>query len=406
VGLCAVAWGGCAVGQTGSSALTDNGTSVNGYVISNAGGTVEYWARYGLTTSYGSETAHATITTQKNVLQPVEIEIAGLARSTTYHFQLCANDGHQSGGPGCGDDASFTTESFTCGEPITTSVRLTGRVFCESKTPLVVGADGIDINLAGNRVDTPTGSGGGSDAVRNDGFDDVTIRNGSLTGATRLTGASGNLIRKVHATGGSDVIHIEGGAGNAVRASTIDARGSGVAADSDDLIVANNHITAALGAGIRILGDRFRVANNELRITGSPFTAAIELTGSNGQALGNDISGPWRAGGLVLLGGANNVLGENTVSGTGGLQGTLPANAGDGIFVGGFTYGTLLRSNLVHDNTGDGIEVQATNARLRDNSATVNGDFGIDAAAGVTDLGGNFASGNGNPLQCRNVFCS
>jgi hypothetical protein len=64
------------------------------------------------------------------------------------------------------------------------------------------------------------------------------------------------------------------------------------------------------------------------------------------------------------------------------------------------------RPNLVHDNTGDGIEVQATNARLRDNSATVNGDFGIDAAAGVTDLGGNFASGNGNPLQCRNVFCS
>jgi hypothetical protein len=29
----------------------------------------------------------------------------------------------------------------------------------------------------------------------------------------------------------------------------------------------------------------------------------------------------------------------------------------------------------------------------------------IDAAAGVTDLGGNVASGNGNPLQCRNVFC-
>jgi hypothetical protein len=25
--------------------------------------------------------------------------------------------------------------------------------------------------------------------------------------------------------------------------------------------------------------------------------------------------------------------------------------------------------------------------------------------AGVTDLGGNTATGNGNPLQCRNVFC-
>jgi hypothetical protein len=33
------------------------------------------------------------------------------------------------------------------------------------------------------------------------------------------------------------------------------------------------------------------------------------------------------------------------------------------------------------------------------------GDFGIDAEPGRTDLGGNSASGNGNPLQCRNVFC-
>ena len=39
------------------------------------------------------------------------------------------------------------------------------------------------------------------------------------------------------------------------------------------------------------------------------------------------------------------------------------------------------------------------------NTASTNGDFGIDAAAGVTDLGGNTGSGNGNPLQCRNVFC-
>ena len=39
------------------------------------------------------------------------------------------------------------------------------------------------------------------------------------------------------------------------------------------------------------------------------------------------------------------------------------------------------------------------------NTANNNGDFGIDAAAGVTDLGGNYEFGNGNPLQCRNVFC-
>lgn len=32
--------------------------------------------------------------------------------------------------------------------------------------------------------------------------------------------------------------------------------------------------------------------------------------------------------------------------------------------------------------------------------------LGINAVAGVTDLGGNRAHGNGDPLQCRNVFCA
>src|SRR5207253_2284237 len=34
-----------------------------------------------------------------------------------------------------------------------------------------------------------------------------------------------------------------------------------------------------------------------------------------------------------------------------------------------------------------------------------NVDFGIVAVLGVTDGGGNLANGNGNPLQCLNVFC-
>jgi hypothetical protein len=38
-------------------------------------------------------------------------------------------------------------------------------------------------------------------------------------------------------------------------------------------------------------------------------------------------------------------------------------------------------------------------------SFDVHGDLGIEAVAGVTDGGGNKVSGNGNPLQCTNVFC-
>jgi parallel beta-helix repeat protein len=102
---------------------------------------------------------------------------------------------------------------------------------------------------------------------------------------------------------------------------------------------------------------------------------------------------------IVIEAGADNVVAENEVSG--GFIGPDPAGdrEGDGIFVGAFTAGTLLRNNVAFRNRG-GIEVDATATRLRDNFARDN-----DAVAGVTDLGGNQASLNGNPLQCRNVVC-
>ncbi len=39
------------------------------------------------------------------------------------------------------------------------------------------------------------------------------------------------------------------------------------------------------------------------------------------------------------------------------------------------------------------------------NKANNNADLGIEAVPGVTDGGGNKASGNGNPAQCVNVQC-
>jgi hypothetical protein len=39
------------------------------------------------------------------------------------------------------------------------------------------------------------------------------------------------------------------------------------------------------------------------------------------------------------------------------------------------------------------------------NTANYNRELGIEADATVIDGGGNKAKGNGNPLQCLNVFC-
>jgi hypothetical protein len=42
---------------------------------------------------------------------------------------------------------------------------------------------------------------------------------------------------------------------------------------------------------------------------------------------------------------------------------------------------------------------------LTRNVANDNGNLGIQAEPSVIDGGGNKAKGNGNPLQCVNVFC-
>ncbi len=108
----------------------------------------------------------------------------------------------------------------------------------------------------------------------------------------------------------------------------------------------------------------------------------------------------------MIVAGADNVVAENEVSGGALVDPGSPFDReADGIFVGAFTAGTLVRDNLAQSNAGDGIELQATATRVRDNLVSSNGDFGIDAVAGVTDLGGNSASSNGNPLQCRTVLC-
>jgi parallel beta-helix repeat protein len=337
----------------------------------------------------------------------VHVAIAGLTRSTTYHFRICASDSQQTGGPGCGADRSFTTQSFACGEPVTTDVRLTGPAFCESGPALVVGADGVNVNLAGYELGTPTGSGGGSTAILSEEADDVVVHNGSVVGAIRLTDSSRNVIRNIEARGGSDVVHIEGGAGNAVRFNTLFGRAAAIVVEaSDGFVAVGNHAASGLFAGIRVNANGVRIAHNVVPATNPIFSTGIDLAGSDGRIVDNEVTGGWMAGGIVLRAGANTVIAENLVSDAGTADPPFEDRFNDGIFVGAFSTGTLLRDNIVQRNTGDGIEVQATNARIGGNQAYDNGDFGIDAAAGVTDLGGNVASGNGNPLQCRNVLCA
>jgi hypothetical protein len=397
----AVLWAGCASAVTGvPSNVTDSSALVGGLVGTSVGGQVEYWVEYGSTNAYGSETAHSTVTVAQGETRPVGAKIASLDLATTYHYRFCATDSEQGGAPGCGADRTVTTQSIDCGGTVTADVKLTGPLDCQNLIDggLTIGADGVDINLAGYSFNSFPAL-----AIRNAGHDDVTIRNGTIFGGVSTTisvsDASRNVIRGI----GTFRISIDGGADNEIRHSS----GAFFVSSTQRFVLADSEAQAGFGSrsspAIRLSGvDVARIVRNDVQ--GGPFEPGIEVNGSEIRILENDVRDA-SGGNIVLLDGDGNVIRDNVVLNGTETSGPGEAQAGDGIFVGPLATGTLLRANLADSNAGDGIDVDSASTRLRENGTDGNGDLGIEAVAGVTDLGGNTAFGNGNPAQCVNVTC-
>jgi parallel beta-helix repeat protein len=399
----AVVCAGCATGVTHPPAYVAGSEAlVEGQVVSSTGGDVEYWVEYGPTTEYGSESGHFNETVSPNSPAGELTKLTGLDLSTTYHYRFCAQDSQQHGGPGCGADEELTTPEVDCGQTITSDLTLSADLICEPRTDvddgLVVGADGITIDLGGHAVAGSVGAG----IDNSGGYDDVTIRNGSAdafgTGIL-LDGASRNRIRDVRAGRATDGrgfttrtgISISAGEANVIRDSSVGGINTGLSAnDSPGLVVEGSSATAKFGDGVFLDTGLARVRNNTV--------VGLEVSGSSNRIVGNHVSG--RVFAIRIYTGSGNVVAENVVQSFRDF-----GDPGAGIFVTSVAASTLVRANVADQNDGDGINVQSASTRLKDNTADDNGDLGIEAVAGVIDLGGNTASGNGNPLQCLNVVC-
>ena len=273
----------------------------------------------------------------------------------------------------------------------------------------------MDVNLAGNVMSGLVSSGGGGPrGIDNTGgHDELTVRNGILGGfgtAIETVGASRNRILDLDASAAGQAISISGGSDNEIRRSEAFGRGGG-----------------HRGPGLRSAGDRRHHRRRRLRERDHRFpaisrassgtgrrtaadpaalTSGLVFSGSGARIAENHIDGKWIGGNIVVLG-SDNVLVDNEASG--GIAPLVPSTSDAQrrrlLHRRDPATGTVLRRNTATGNEGDGIEVRSPGVRLGDNGAFSNGDFGIDAVAGVIDLGGNRASGNGNALQCRNVFC-
>jgi large repetitive protein len=347
--------------------------------------------------------------------------------------------------------APASAQPVSCGQVVTQSIKLDSDLICQPSADnprpdaLVIGAPGITVNLNGHFVF------GYHYAIRNDGYDDVVVRNGRgagdyetvhLEGAERNTlrdltldgliyavrgldvnrlsligsrtgfvvsmSGDGIVVRNNVFTGGMATLYVGGDGNDIVRNTSTNAEGAITAVGSHSRI-AWNTITPSIDAGINLShGDGNVVAHNS--ITGSPnwgWCGMVLEDVRDSHVRDNTVAYEQTA--IWLKSGERNVFVGNHVANA-PATGTCPTYDAtqapqDGLHVDAAASGTVLWGNVASKMKDDGFDVDAAGALLRRNRANDNGDLGIEAVPGVTDLGGNRASGNGNPLQCLNVVC-
>jgi large repetitive protein len=346
-----------------------------------------------------------------------------------------------------------SAQPVSCGQVLTKSIKLDSDLVCDEPLPdgsrpdaIVIGGSGITVDLNGHLVF------GDHFGVRNDGYDDLVVKNGTVAGdfesvhladterntfrnmtlggplfairgfnANRtsligsrtgfIVGMSGDgiVVRDNAFTGGMADIHL-GGDGNAVvRNTSTNAEGGAIEVSGDHNRVAWNTITPSIDPGINLShGSGNVVAHNS--ITGSPDLGwcGMVLEDVRG-SLVHDNTVAYEQTAIWLKSGDRNAFVGNRVANA-PANGTCPTDDAtqapqDGLHVDAAATGTVLWGNVASKMTDDGIDVAAASTFLRRNTANDNGDLGIEAVPGVIDLGGNRASGNGNPLQCLEVVC-
>jgi parallel beta-helix repeat protein len=252
------------------------------------------------------------------------------------------------------------------------------------------GFDQVDSKL--NRIEMNVVSRNNGDGINGLGFDEMLVMHNLVT-ANRGAGigvedsAAENRIEgnRILDNGGPGIFMGEGAHQNQVEGNS----------------VLRNARNPGFEGGIVILeGNRSVIENN--RVSANGGRGGIVLSGLNRENVirANRVAGNI-AGGIVLDQGAvdDNLIEANNVT----------RNGGDGIQVdiqtGGRPVGNVVRRNLALGNGDDGIDTESALTTIGSNIANRNGDLGIEAVSGVIDGGRNRAAGNGNPLQCLNIFC-
>ena len=351
----------------------------------------------------------------------------------------------------------------SCGDTIAADTTLDSDLVNCPNHGIVIGADDVTLDLNGHLVDGDGTPAAGCDPQKepcdfglfNDGHDGVTVMHGSVrefqTGVLfgTLTGrARHNRVLGVSATRNQFAgLGIFSQVRSVVRNSSGDGslgrNGMGLAlGDSHHIRIVNNSFRHNAHVGMETFeSDRYLIKGN---LFSRNDEEAILMGGRDNQVTRNRLV---RNGSGMSLSGRGNVVAHNRISrGRDGIRvekgrGTLVADnlivdtrrwgitlgihepfiggsrnvvrrnivrrsRVDGIAVVKKERHSVLVRNVVTGSGDDGFDINSRTTTLTANRARRNDDLGIEAVFGVIDGGGNNASGNGNPAQCTNIFCS
>lgn len=230
-----------------------------------------------------------------------------------------------------------------------------------------IGAPNVTLDLNGHNVS-------GKYGVRNQGFDGVTIKNGSA----------------------------EGNDGNAV---------SIEGADRNVVLGVQTETSTRLGIAL-LDADRTLVAGS--RPNGYRGSVTLDQGSDHNVIVGNQVDGYT---GIDVINGSRNVIVANAIhageptalalrAGTGNLAAFNVAVAGEDVIRvdASSVRAALIANRATRSLFDDGIDVDSPTTALLFNVANDNHDYGIEAVPGVFAFG-NRAASNGQPAQCLNVQC-
>jgi parallel beta-helix repeat protein len=318
-------------------------------------------------------------------------------------------------GGGSGEPVPMTV---SCGQVLIVSTRVLNDLAECPEDGLIIGADGIIVNLAGHTIDG-VGLGIG---IRNEGFDSVTVRNGTVRefdyGLRLSSGTTLNVIEALsllrNQVTGIELID-EGTYGNQIRNNLVSGNADGIALldGTQATLVLENLLSnnSAVGLLLRASSGNL-LGSNEIGV-GSNAGVLLE-TASKNVLLGNVLQSAGDGGFLITAGSTSNRLRGNSVSGTSDagfivelsdanqlISNTVTGTGDSGIAIKDAD-NNLLIGNIAYDNSDSGIALDAANDNvLRGNDVRFN-PGGLELQGSSRNLieanNASFTSGNGIEL--------